>query len=324
MLNQKGFSIIEVTVALVIMGFISAGIASTMVNQANGIYYMEDQLAHQDLKMAMNSLLRDDKICTDMLSAVNVPSALGSITSSPAGSIVIKDAKNVLVYDPSDNAKNKFDNLKISNIRVENVDVVDDANGNRVNLLIDVNRTRGIDSQALKSISIPKNVTINGSRLITKCSGLGDDLEENLTLVTTVNFIGSGKSGAVSSYTMPPNIKAFSLTTEGGTCNWETGTPPNNDQHTTFISGINVSALLNGKHKNNGQPIVAGKTLTFSGGKYRYNGILIATMSGCTSFPTQPAVTWTNHPFNGRGPARTNFDYPPPVAPVLENLRLYE
>ncbi len=322
MIGQKGFSIIEISIAMAIMGLMSVGLAGMIKSQADQVFYVEDKLVHQDMKMAMDRLLRDDTICTNMLSTVKVPGPLGSISTNPAGTIVIKDSTNALIYDPSDDTKNKFDKLKISNIRIENVDVVDETSGNRVNILIDVNRIRGIASQALQSISIPKNVTIDGTRLITNCSGNGAG--EYLELVTTKNFKGSGISGAISSYTMPSDIKAFSLTTKGSACNWETGSSPNNDQHSTFQSGINIRALLNGKHKNNGTAILAGKTLRYVSGKYYYDGILVASMAPCMSYPSQHNISWTNHPFSGGGPQQTNFDYPQPAPPVLGNLRTYK
>lgn len=277
MFNQKGFSIAQVAMAMAVMSVMSVGLTSMIQNQAKTIYYLEDQMSHQNLKKEIENLLSDSTVCTESLDNVSLPRGLIQANPNSGTSFVIKDSSGQTIYNPNNNNKNSFDNLKIKNIRVQNQDVTDPTLGGSAIINVDVERKRGGRNQALKSISIQKNVSIDNNFRVISCSGGSSDgwgeCLENIGGATLGSFFGSG--GLVNSpqARVPASTKVLKIVLPGRECRGGSANGPNggNDWNSSISAAV-IELPLDGKIVINGTRLTSGGIVSIENGARGYNG----------------------------------------------------
>ncbi len=305
MMNQKGFSIAQVMVAMTIMSIMSVGLSTMIQNQSNTVFYLEDQMSHQNLKKEVETLLSDTTACTESLSGIRVPAQLVSVAPNAANDFVIKDNAGVAKYNYTNNNLNKFDKLEISHIHLQNVDIAGAAVDGIVNIMVDVRRDRGPSrSQALKSILIQKEVTIDAGRNVTGCSNIGADAlgvgdclvnKGGANLGRYLNR-STGQMLGANSTRIPASAKAMRVVLPGDSCSGGSSSGGSLDSNTwsSTVSSINATVILNGKSKVNGVKISAGGTLSVRNtNQLYYNNILVSTLGSCghPSFNRQSTFT---------------------------------
>ncbi len=258
MLTQKGFSIAQVVVAMSIMSVVSLGITSMLQNQTNTVFYLEDKMSHQNFKKEVENLLSDSAACTESLTNINVPA---SILPNATQLFNIKDSTGAVVFDAANNNRNKFDKLEISNISIQNVDIVGAAVAGKVNIKVDVRRQRGPanTNQALQSVVIQKDVVIDGTRAVTSCTGGGND-PSNACLENSGGRNWGGRTGPAV-VRVPTDAKAMIVYINGSQCSGNGGGGVGN-RWSGSVNSLAVPIHLNGKNSTwNGRPMVSGGTL---------------------------------------------------------------
>ncbi len=256
MFNQMGFSIAQVVVAMSIMSAMSLGLTSMIQNQSNTVFYLEDKMSHQNLKKEVENLLNDSAACTESLTNITVPTALLSASPNASQPFIIKDKAGAVVYDVANTTRNKFDRLNISNIKIQNVDISGAATTGKINIVMDVRRQRGPanTNQALQSVVIQKEVTIDGTRNVTGCVNTGDDaLNSCLTNFGGRNFGGSNPT----SVRIPADAKVIKVTAGGSSCSGSGGGGAGN-RWSGSVAPMTVTVQLNGKNSVNNRPLVGG------------------------------------------------------------------
>ncbi len=170
-LNQKGFSIAQMVVASSVMSVIGLGLTGMIQNQAKTVFYLEDQMSHQNFKKELETLLLDNGICGVSLFGKTLPTALVSASPSSGTDFSIINPSGAVLFNPADTDKNSFDNLIVDQIKMQNIDVTNPLVGGNVNLQISIRRKRGSSNQALKNVNIVKLVTLDASWNVQTCLG---------------------------------------------------------------------------------------------------------------------------------------------------------
>ena len=157
--NQKGFTIASVMVAASIGAFVILGISTALQNSLNTASFIEDKQSSMDLKNELTIDLSDGAACANTLSGRLVDEKIASLRNK---------ANQVLFAD------GKYDRLNIGSMYLQNVDVPAAPNGTgRVNMFVEVERSRGPASQSLKQIKIPISVTLDATSRIASCAAAG-------------------------------------------------------------------------------------------------------------------------------------------------------
>lgn len=169
-LNQKGFSILQLVVAASLMSVLSLGLTNMIQSQSRTVYYLEDQMSHQNFKKELESLLMDNAICNSSLLGKTLPTSLLSVAPVSGTDFEIRNTSGVTIFDPLDSNKNSYDNLVLNGIKMQNLDITNPLVGGNVNLEISVGRKRG-SGQKLKNINIVKSVILDASWNVQGCIG---------------------------------------------------------------------------------------------------------------------------------------------------------
>lgn len=168
--DEKGFSLVQVVVAMSVMSVMGLGLTNMIQNQARSVYYLEDQMSHQNFKKELESLLMDNAICGSSLNGKNLPTTLVSVAPASGTDFTIINSSGVVLFNPADSNKNSYDNLIINDIRMQNLDIVNPLVGGNVNLQISLGRKRG-SGQVLKNINVVKAVMLDASWNVQACLG---------------------------------------------------------------------------------------------------------------------------------------------------------
>lgn len=246
--TQKGFSIAEIAVAMAVFSFMALGVSTLIQNQANKVYYLEDQVAHQNLQIELKRLIENDNICIRSLQNVRLPAGVvePNTLSTTASPFAIRGTDGDVRFDT--NRNNEFESLKITGINVQNIDLTNPAANNvgRVQVRIDVARNRGTHDP-MKSIFINQNVEVNPStRAVTSCNGGGSGEVQCLEQI-------SGSNG--SSSRIPADAKVIRFTQASYKCN-------NSTDNDTSYPGYDIWVPIENNRTGSGQPIVPGQNIS--------------------------------------------------------------
>lgn len=163
MKNSKGLSLIELLIAVAILGAMSFGFASMMVNQNKSVQGLSEQLAKLDLEKLLIASLADGKICTAVLNSKTFDPV--SLNWSPALSL------NSLPASEAPGAPNLIEtNSQIANgssLTIENISFVNlinngvDASSTSYRVTLQVSFANG--SRPHKPIRIQANLTTDSN-----------------------------------------------------------------------------------------------------------------------------------------------------------------
>ena len=117
-INSKGFTVIEVLVAIGIMGIVSLGIAEMFRQMAEQQRNVVQLMNKQDLKTAVTIAVRDKGGCTNTLSGMLIPTTVGAAAAIAAG---VKDNQGNVVITATGANPTKMGNAAGDWLRVTNV-----------------------------------------------------------------------------------------------------------------------------------------------------------------------------------------------------------
>lgn len=212
--NQKGFSIIEMLITMVIFGILSTGIATFMQHQSNISKYLDDKASHRDFKIELERLLGNPDICLQSFQTVTPPSAINS--DQFINKINITD----LSGSQSFSKNSSYDGLKINNLKFKNLDISSTANEGFVELNVQV--LRNVNDQRMKDIKLRIRVELDpATRKIDACSlvssGSGEiDKACVVSVLRSTQSIFSGYTGQLSTRSYASTFSsAFEIIKDG-------------------------------------------------------------------------------------------------------------
>lgn len=155
--NSSGFTLVEIMVAMGLMGVITLGVMSQMKNMAQGQATSEMKVEELEMKRIILSTLSDRNACKTTFQSANIGQSISKIQNS-AGTAI---------YQVGNTYGNKT--LKITDIKTEDTGVI--QNGTRVvKLHVRIQKMKKIIKANVKDIMIKLNVkAADATSVITDC-----------------------------------------------------------------------------------------------------------------------------------------------------------
>lgn len=195
--SEQGFSLVQIMVSTVIMGFLGSGIASMLVHNTKASIYLDDKASRRDLKAELERLFLDPVACENTLANTLIPPNINDQVN--LGTIALKNTTNQTIFSDF-----KYDQLNMNQFRLVNDNIAPTNFRGYTKLFADINRDRG-GAQAMQPISILLKTEVDPTtRRIVSCKAKlegGSGLSEG-ACVANVYTSGrpTGALGAPASY----------------------------------------------------------------------------------------------------------------------------
>lgn len=162
-LDQKGFSIVSVIIAMSMMSLVSLGFASMITGFSQSISQMEDRVNALDIKKLMDMTLSTSTACNNTFRGLPV--------SAPQTINAIRNTANQPEF-----SRNQVQNgLVLSNMQLTNIDTPNAANSSgKMRLNLNLNRQGRSSNTALKQQVVYLQVTTDGTARIANCTSISN------------------------------------------------------------------------------------------------------------------------------------------------------
>lgn len=201
-MNQKGFSLVEMMIVVGIMSVAMLGFSQFFLNQLQALNYVEDKQSYLEFRKRIFDLLADTTICTQSLQTVNKPSPN---TPSP---FEVKDDGGQVLYSGTNQAQSTYDKIAIKSIEITTPVSIANNTSTDVDLDIRTQRLRsGGGPLEFSPITAKIKVQVDGSGQIVSCASNTasiDCLERmpplNLSGAATIPIPSDAKAVRLSAY----------------------------------------------------------------------------------------------------------------------------
>ncbi|MFM6929763.1 MAG: type II secretion system protein [Bdellovibrio sp.] len=178
--NNKGFTIVEVLIAIGIMGIVSLGIAEMFRQMAEQQRNVVQLMNKQDLKSTATIAVRDKGGCTNTLTGMLIPTTVAGATSIAAG---IKDNQgNVIVTsagaNPTRIGNAAGDWLQVTNIRFFSTTPNVPFTRKAATIRVQYNRAKA-NGTITEGLDIPISVVPDAAGKVSLCYGY-DFTDDNI------------------------------------------------------------------------------------------------------------------------------------------------
>ncbi len=266
--SEKGFGLIQVIIGTTLMSVVALNVGYLIVSQSKQVNYMEDRMAKAALTQELTMMLEREPACMNSLSGVTMD------LTNPTN-ISLKDKDNNLVYNAADSSKNTFDNLKITGIAIENLDIPSVDSTGMADLVVNLTRRRsGGGATDLKPIRLKRILTLDAAGQVTSCAAESGGAFDCLDIAGYWNSTGGSKSIMV-----PPEATHFMVVFDRKRITWGS-----EDENSCISSQGSLTVHL-GKTKVSGVTLTSGGLLSVNtawpggGHRWTYKGIVLATSS---------------------------------------------
>lgn len=179
-INNKGFTIVEVLVAIGIMGIVSLGIAEMFRQMAEQQRNVVQLMNKQDLKSTATIAIRDKGGCTNTLSGVLIPTSVAGATAVAGG---IKDNQGNVVVTSTGANPTKIGNaagdwLQVTGVRFFSTTPNVPFTRKAATIRILYNRAKSLGT-VNEGLDIPISVVPDGAGRVSLCYGY-DFTDDNI------------------------------------------------------------------------------------------------------------------------------------------------